>query len=194
MKPNSKNPWGDVVIATFVSALVWLSAWMLNLKNYENSTHYPGDSTATSTIATVPDGPPAGGEVNILSLELEEIENLANTIAGRNAIWPNYQGDIKDHQKVQAHFKESFAKFVNSGIISVKEEWKGKSIAFAYAVSDTGVVQFVGKIPGGNIADNSVYVSIQESISGKIRVTPAQDEEGNDIIMLYYIKLTFAIT
>ena len=55
-------------------------------------------------------------------------------------------------------------------------------------MSDTGVITFVGKIPGGNLDDTYAYVSIKEGIDGKMLVTPAQDESGENIIMLYYIK------
>lgn len=186
--------WSSVFFTTALAALVWGSVELLNLKQYDYSIIGAPSST---DVGTPPSGEPAdqGSDdtINILSLELEQIENLANTIAGRNAIWYGYKGDPNDHGKVQAHFQEQFAKFINSGIIQVDERWYGKTVTFAYAVSDSGVVQFVGKIPGGTITDNYVYVSIGQAISGKVLVTPAQDESGEPITMLYYIKVRFGV-
>ena len=194
MKPNSKNPWSGVIFSAALAALVWGSVELLNLTKYDYITIDP--DLSTSDISTIPADPQqeeGEGTINILDLKVEQIENLANTIAGRNAIWPGYQGDKEDNKAIQRHFFESFAKFINSGKIQVQEDWKGRSIAFAYAVSEKGVLTFVGKIPGGSIADNYAYVAVKQGIDGQVLVTPAQDEEGDDIIMIYYIKVNFSL-
>ena len=138
------------ILAIVLCGLVWGSNELLNFTQYDYSTANTTGVTNTS-VHNTPNSGDTGedGQINILSLDVEQIENLANTIAGRNAIWYGYKGDPNDHQAVQRHFQEQFAKFINSGIISVQPEWAGKSVAFAYAVSDTGVITFVGKIPGG---------------------------------------------
>ena len=183
------------ILAIVLCGLVWGSNELLNFTQYDYSTSNTTGVTNTS-VHNTPNSGDTGedGQINILSLDVEQIENLANTIAGRNAIWYGYKGDPNDHQAVQRHFQEQFAKFINSGIISVQPEWSGKSVAFAYAVSDTGVITFVGKIPGGSIKDNYVYIEVKQGIDGKMQVIPAQDEAGEPIIMLYYIKVRFAVT
>lgn len=134
--------------------------------------------------------------VKISSYSLEQIENLANTIAGQNAIWPGYKGDPKDPRAVNRHFQENFAKFINGGTIPVEPWMNGRSVAFAYAVTADGTIVFVGAIPGGTItADENpdVYEDINQGISGRVKVLAAQDEGGEEIIMLYYIKVKFSI-
>ena len=158
---------------------------------------YPEDPQTATTTTVVVSIPNSGEEedpstVTILNLDVEEIEGLANTIAGRNAIWPGYKGDPNNHRAVQQHFAEQFAKFINSGIIRVQPDWDGSTVAFAYAVSETGVIQFVGKIDGGS-APLRVYAVVADGIGGKIQVIPAQDESGENIIMLYKIKVRFKI-
>ena len=198
-KEFKKNPkkdmrsWSKVFFMAALAGLIWGSVELLNLKKYVYSINTTTGGTSVG-VDNAPD-PTSDGEegvINILSLDLEDIENLANTIAGQNAVWTGYKGDPQNHKEVQRHFVENFAKFINSGVIRVEEDWKGRSIAFAYAVSKTGVIQFVGKIPGGSITDNRVYAIVSDGISGKVLVQPAQDESGEDIIMLYYIKVTFS--
>ena len=197
VKKNPKKdlrPWSKVFFFAALAGLIWGSNELLNLTDYVYHTSTTSGTPITSTTLPGDTGVEDPSTINILSLELEQIENLANTIAGRNAIWPGYKGDPNDHAAVQRHFNENFAKFINSGIIRVEEQWGGQTVTFAYAVSDTGVVQFVGKIPGGSIKDDYVYVAISKGISGSVQVFPAQDENGEDIIMLYYIKIRFQIT
>ena len=197
VKKNPKKDmrkWSSVTFVFAVAALIWGSNELLNLTKYDYITNSSGHTTSVSTTLPSDTGVEDPSTINILSLELEQIENLANTIAGRNAVWPGYKGDPNDHFAVQKHFAENFAKFINSGVIRVEAQWAGKSVAFAYAVSETGVVQFVGKIPGGTLEDDYAYVAVQKGISGKVQVFPAQDENGDDIIMIYRIKVRFAIT
>ena len=196
--PPKKNPkkdlrrYSSIFFLIGLSMVVWGFYYAFEYKTYEDSTN--GSSGSASDSVVVSPNPNEGGDgtINILSLELEQIENLANTIAGQNAVWPGYRGDQKDHQAVQAHFGEQFAKFINSGIIPVNDYWYGKSVAFAYAVSDTGVIQFVSKIPGGTLQSTTAYVAVKEGISGKVLVQPAQDESGENIHMIYYIRVKFA--
>ena len=187
------RPWTKVFFTFALASLIWGSNELLNLTKYDYSIISTTSSTDVGAVSHSVSADQGDDTINILSLELEQIENLANTIAGRNAVWPGYKGDPQDHRAVQRHFQENFAKFINSGIISVQENWKGESVAFAYAVSDKGIIQFVGKIPGGTIDDDYVYVTMMKGISGKMIVTPAQDEQGENIIMLYYIKVKFSI-
>ena len=188
------RPWSPVFLSLSLAALTWLLNYQVKIDedDLRNGSNGNSESVVANTNAS---NTTEGGDdkINILSLELEQIENLANTIAGQNAIWPGYKGDPKDHRAVQRHFQEQFAKFINSGIIPVEGNWAGKSVAFAYAVSDNGTIQFVGKIPGGDLEDDYAYVVIQKGISGQVQVIPAQDEGGDNIIMLYYIKVRFAI-
>ena len=186
--------YSSLFLSIGLASMIWLAFYGLTHKTYDY--HTSNSNTTSSTIVvTSPQSPVDGDEgvINILSLSVEQIEGLANTIAGQNAIWPGYKGDPKDHRAVQRHFNENFAKLINSGIINVQPEWSGKSVAFAYAVDNNGVITFVGKIPGGNLKDNSAYVTVKLGIDGSIIVTPAQDEGGENIIMLYYIKVRFAV-
>ena len=194
-KADMRN-WSGVFFTFALAALVWGSVELLNLTKYDII--YSNSSSGTSTTVVQPtEGNESGDDkINILSLEVEQIEALANTIAGQNAIWPGYKGDPTDHRAVQRHFAENYAKYINSGIIQVEEDWAGQSIAFAYAVTADGVVTFVGAIPGGSIKVTDrpdIYQKVSVGISGKVLVTPAQDESGENIIMLYYIKVRFSL-
>ena len=196
VKKNPKKdlrPWSKVFFFGALASLIWGSNELLNLTEYDYSINSTGNTTYVSTTLPSDTGVEDPSSINILSLELEQIENLANTIAGQNAIWPGYKGDPNNHVAVRNHFAENFAKFINSGIIRVEPQWAGQSVAFAYAVSETGVVQFVGKIPGGTLEDDYSYVAVQKGISGKVQVIPAQDENGENIIMIYRIKVRFAV-
>ena len=176
-----------------LSGLIWAAYYGLIHKTYVYSTSNTNTASTTIVVATPNSQVGEDGTINILSLSVEQIEGLANTIAGQNAIWHGYKGDPQDHRAVQRHFNEQFANFINSGIINVQPEWQGKSVAFAYAVDANGIITFVGMIPGGSITKPAIYADVSEGISGKMRVTPAQDEAGEPIIMLYYIKVRFAI-
>jgi len=188
------RPWSPVFLSLALAGLTWLVNYQVEI-NEDDRSLINGGGTESSVANTNANNTTEGGDdkINILSLELEQIENLANTIAGKNAIWPGYKGEEFDHRSVNRHFNEQFAKFINSGIIPVEQSWSGKSVAFAYAVGDNGVIQFVGKIPGGDLEDDYAYVVIQKGISGQVQVIPAQDEGGENIIMLYYIKVRFAV-
>ena len=194
-KKNPKKdlrPWSKVFFTVALASLIWGANELLNFTQYDYSILNTSGTTSTVVVSNPNAGESTDGAINILSLELEQIENLANTVAGQNAIWPGYKGDKANHRAVNRHFQEQFAKFINSGIIPNVAEYDGQTVAFAYAVSDTGVIQFVGKIPGGNAPD-SAYVMMMD-ISGKTQVFPAQDESGENIIMLYYIKVRFAVS
>ena len=193
-KKNPKKdlrPWSKVFFTFALASLIWGANELLNFTQYDYSILNTSGTTSTVVVSDPNAGESTEGTINILSLELEQIENLANTVAGQNAIWPGYKGDKSDHRAVNKHFQEQFAKFINSGVIPNVAEYDGRTVAFAYAVSDTGVIQFVGKIPGGNAPD-SAYIMMMD-ISGKAQVFPAQDESGENIIMLYYIKVRFAV-
>lgn len=195
-KPSVKdyNPWSKVFFTIALAGLVWGANELLNLTRYDYSISDTSSTVISSSSTPNNTGVEGEDTINILSLDVEQIEGLANTIAGRNAIWYGYKGNPLDHRAVEKHFREQFAKFINSGIIPVDASWAGRSVAFAYAVSDQGVVTFVGKIPGGDLDDDYVYVVLKRSLDGSIQVIPAQDENGEPIIMLYYIKVRFAIT
>ena len=193
-KKADMRQYSSIFFTLALSGLIWAAYYGLIHKTYVFSTSNSSGTPDDSVVVSQPNSVTGEGEtINILSLSVEQIEGLANTIAGQNAIWPGYKGDPKDHRAVQRHFNQQFAKFINSGIISVQPEWQGRSVAFAYAVSNDGIITFVGKIPGGTIQDDYVYVDVMEGISGKMLVTPAQDEGGENIIMLYYIKVKFAV-
>ena len=107
-------------MAIALAGLIWGTNELLNFTTYDYSTNSTSGTSSNSVV--VSNAQSIEGEegvVNILSLNVEQIENLANTIAGRNAIWPGYKGDPDDHGAVQRHFAENFAKFINSGKIQV---------------------------------------------------------------------------
>ena len=183
-----------VIFLLALSGLIWGTYYAFIHKTIEYHNNGSTGVTTTTVVQQQPNSNTEDGEVFILKdYSVEQVENLANTIAGQNAIWPGYKGDPKDHQAVQRHFNEQFAKFINSGVITTDESRTGKTVTFAYAVTADGVIVFVGRIPGGTIDDNRTYVEIAKGISGRVAVTPAQDESGENIIMLYYIKVRFAI-
>ena len=186
------------VLAWSLALMVFAANKALNFTEYDYGIDNNGGSSTTVVAAASPNSGETESESKFIvqQFTVEQIENLANTIAGQNAIWPGYKGDPKDNRGVQRHFNENFAKFINGGHINVQPYWSGRSVAFAYAVTDEGVLVFVGAIPGGSLTaeDNpDVYKDVSDGISGKIIVTPAQDEGGENIIMLYRIKVTFAL-
>lgn len=189
--------WSTPVLALAFGFMVWGANKALNFTQYEYFTVENRTNTEVETSSNQnPEDESDKDKIVIQSLSIEQIENLANTIAGQNAIWPGYKGDPKDHRAVQRHFSIQFAKFINGGRINVQPWWDGRSVAFAYAVSADGTILFVGSVPGGSIDASEhprVYQDINEGISGQVAVIPAQDEFGEDIIMLYRIKVKFSI-
>ena len=187
--------WSMPILSLALAGLTWLVNYQVTVtpEDLRNSVHYQVDSAPASSNSSNED---TSKEKFVISqFSVEQIENLANTIAGQNAIWPGYKGDEKNHREVQRHFNQQFATWINSGIIPVDERWFGRSVAFAYAVNDDGVLVFVGEIPGGSLTAEKnpyAYQTISEGISGRIQVTPAQNEAGDNIIMVYRIRIKFA--
>ncbi len=185
------------VLAWSLVLMLWFSNKALNFTEYyDDASGQGGNSTEVAAAATQNSAESEESKFVIKNFTVEQIENLANTIAGQNAIWPGYKGDPQDHRAAQRHFNQKFAEFINSGIINVQPHWAGKSVAFAYAVTSDGIVVFVGAIPGGTITpdqDPDAYQDVSEGISGRVAVTPAQDQAGENIIMVYRIKVKFSI-
>ncbi|MGI9548849.1 MAG: hypothetical protein ACR2M7_02575 [Bdellovibrionales bacterium] len=194
------SKWSTPAMAWGLALLVWGSNELLNWTEYDYGTNNTGNTTTTVVAST----PNTGGESDentftISKYTAEQIENLANTIAGQNAIWPGYKGDPKDHRAVERHFQEQFAKFINSGIIPVEPSWGGRAISFYYAVTDEGVIAFVGYTKGqgrGLLTPEKnpyAYQVMSEGITGRVKVDPARDESGEPIIMLYRIQVRFQV-
>ena len=195
-KSKDIRRWTAPVLSLALAGLTWLVNYQVEIEpeDLRNSVHYQAESVPATSNTSSEDN--SESTFTISQYSVEQIENLANTIAGQNAIWPGYKGDEKDHRSVQRHFNQEFAKWINSGIIPVEGNWGGRSIAFAYAVSEEGTLVFVGEIPGGTLTGEKnpyAFQVVSEGISGRIQVTPAQNEAGDNIIMVYRIKIKFSI-
>ena len=192
--------WSTPAMAWGLALMVWGSNELLNYTEYDyGTTNSSGTATTVANATPNTGGPEDESTFTINKLTAEQIEGLANTIAGKNAIWPGFKGNEENNGEIDRHFREQFAKFINSGIIPVQPSWGGKAIAFYYAVTKDGTIVFVGAAEGrgkGLLTPEKnpyAYEAMSRGISGQVQVVPAQDEGGENIIMLYSIQVRFQL-